>query len=59
MSTTEQKALWNQWGEGNQKGASLTVQWLRLCLAMWGGVGLIPDQGTKILHALQPKNKTK
>ena len=27
------------------------VQWLRLCTSTAGGMGLIPDQGTKILHA--------
>ena len=32
-----------------QKGTSLVVQWLRICLAMQG---LIPGQGTKILCAL-------
>ena len=40
------------------KGISLTVQWLRLGISIAGG--LIPGQGTKILHALwhsQEKNK--
>ena len=32
------------------KGISLTVQWLRLGISIAGG--LIPGQGTKILHAL-------
>ena len=29
------------------------VQWLRLHACTAGGMGLIPGQGTKILHALQ------
>ena len=33
------------------------VQWLRLCTSTVGGVGSIPGQGTKILHAAQPKKK--
>ena len=32
-------------------GISLVVQGLRLHLPMTGGVGVIPDQGAKILHA--------
>ena len=52
MCTTEQKALQNQWGEANQKGASLTVKTLPSNVG--GG-----DQGAKILHSWQPKNKTK
>ena len=38
---------------------SLAVQWLRLHTATAGGTGLIPGQGTKILHASRcgPKNK--
>ena len=31
-------------------GIPLTVQWLRLCISKAGIVGLIPGQGTKILH---------
>ena len=34
------------------EGTSLTVQWLRLCPFIAGGVGLIPHQGTEI-HATQ------
>ena len=30
---------------------SLVVQWLRLCASIANGVGLIPGQGTGILHA--------
>ena len=37
-------------------GLSLLVQWLRLHV---GGKGLIPGQGTKILHAVWQKTKTK
>ena len=33
-------------------GASLAVQWLRLQAASTRGAGLIPDQGTKIPHAV-------
>ena len=33
------------------RGISLTVQWLGLCASTAGGRGLIPGQGTKILHA--------
>ena len=29
------------------------VQWLRLHVPSAGGTGLIPDQGTKIPHAMQ------
>ena len=32
-------------------GASLLVQWLRLCAPSAGGAGSIPGQGTKISHA--------
>ena len=31
-------------------GIPLTVKWLRLCISKAGIVGLIPGQGTKILH---------
>ena len=42
-------------------GTSLVVQWLRLCIrsANAGGVGSIPDQGTRISHALQHGQKIK
>ena len=33
------------------RGIPLTVQWLGLCASTAGGRGLIPGQGTKILHA--------
>ena len=33
------------------------VQWLRLRASTAGGTGPIPDWGTKILHAAQPKKK--
>ena len=38
---------------------SLLVQWLRLLASTAGGMGLIPGQGTKIPHILQPKKKKK
>ena len=38
-------------------GTSLAVQWLRLCLPMWGEAGLIPGQGTKTRHALGAKHQ--
>ena len=31
-------------------GASLVVQWLRLCASTAGGMGSIPGWGTKIPH---------
>ena len=34
-----------------RRGASLAVQWLRLCISTAGGTGLIPDWGTRIPHA--------
>ena len=34
----------------NQKN-SMVAQWLELCASTAGGVGPIPGQGTKILHA--------
>ena len=34
-------------------GTSLVVQWLRLHTSTSGGVGLIPEQGSMILHATQ------
>lgn len=41
------------------KGASLAVQWLGLCASIAGGKGLVPDRGTKILHAAQRSPKIK
>ena len=38
---------------------SLAVQWLRLCTFTVGGHGFIPDQGTKILHAMWCGKQTK
>ena len=35
------------------------VQWLELHAFTAVGTGLIPDQGTKIPHAIQPKKKKK
>ena len=40
-------------------GNSLAVQWLRLHASTTGGMGLIPGQGTKILHATQCGQKKK
>ena len=36
------------------EGTSLAVQWLRLHTFTAGGMGSIPNQGTKILHSAQP-----
>ena len=38
---------------------SLVVQWLRLCASTTGGLGSIPGQGTKILHATWCNQKIK
>ena len=38
---------------------SLAIQWLRLCPSNAGGMGSIPDQGTKIPHAMQHGQKKK
>ena len=37
----------------------LAVQWLRLHAPNTGGMGLIPSQGTKILHAVCHSQKKK
>ena len=37
----------------------LAVQWLRLLAPNTGGMGLIPSQGTKILHAACHSQKKK
>ena len=37
------------------RGNSLAVQWLGLCTFTVKGPGSIPDQGTKIPHAVWPK----
>ena len=42
----ECRGVIKRWGNG---GTSLLVQWLRICLAMGG----IPDQGTKVPHAVE------
>ena len=42
-----------------EDGTSLGIQWLRLHAFTAGGVGLIPGDRTKILHAVQQKNKIK
>ena len=34
-------------------GTFLVVQWLRICLAMQGDLGLIPGWGTKIPHVAE------
>ena len=33
---------------------SMAVQWLGFCASTEGVMGLIPGQGTKILHVMQP-----
>ena len=43
---------------GRVQCQSLTVQWLRLCIATIGGTGSIPSHGTKILHITRPGQKT-
>ena len=40
-------------------GTFLMVQWLELHAFTAVGTGLIPDQGTKIPHAIQQKKKKK
>ena len=40
-------------------GTSLVVQWLRLCASIAWGAGSIPDQGTKIPHAVQHSQEKK
>ena len=40
-------------------GTSLAVQWLRLHAFIAGDTGLIPDQGTKIPHAMWCGKKKK
>ena len=35
------------------------VQWLTFCSSTTGNVDLIPGKGTKISHAVCPKNKIK
>ena len=40
-------------------GTSLVIQWLRLKPSAVGGVGLTPDEGTEILHALWCGQKKK
>ena len=37
--------------QGTELGTSTVVQWLRLRASQAGDMGLIPGQGTKILHA--------
>ena len=51
-------------GEGGKDkeaevGTSLAAHWLRLRTSKAGGVGLIPGQGTKILHATLCSQKKK
>ena len=40
-------------------GTSPVGQWLRVCTSATGGTGPIPDQETKILHAVQHSKKKK
>ena len=44
---------------GMASGASLAVQWLRFHASTAGGIGSIPDQGTKIPHATWHGQKRK
>ena len=39
-------------------GTSLAVQWLKLCSSTAGDLGLIPGQGTRILHTVRCGKKT-
>ena len=50
VSLCFQKAIW---------GTSLVIQWLRLHASSAGGASLIPGQGTKISHAVQPPSSQK
>jgi len=43
----------------NNNNILLLAQWLKLCASNVGGTGLIPGQGTKILHILWQKVKLK
>ena len=43
----------------NKIGTSLLVQWIRLCLPMARGAGLIPGQGLRSHMPLSQKTKTK
>ena len=49
------------WGkmQNDCQGTSQVVQWLRLCASNAGGMGLIPGQGTKILHVTLCSQKKK
>ena len=38
--------------KAGKQGASLAIPWLELCTSTTGDAGLIPDWGTKILHAV-------
>ena len=46
-------------GSLKDAGTSLAIQWLRLPAFAAGGVGSIPDQGNKILHAVWCSQKLK
>ena len=43
--------------KNHHSGTSLAVQWLRLRVSTAGGVSSIPDRGSKISPAAQPKCK--
>ena len=48
------------WEDEKVLGSSLAAQWLRLCMVIAKGKGLIPGQGTKISHARSvPKKREK
>ena len=45
------------WEDEKVLGSSLAAQWLRLCMVIAKGMGLIPGQGTKISHASSAAKK--
>ena len=47
----------NEWLKILKSGTSLAVQWLRLRATSTGSMGSIPGRGTKIPHAVRPKEK--
>ena len=51
MKISSQTRVCEQTPHKLRQGSSLVVQWLRPCDSTARGVGLIPGQVTKILHA--------
>ena len=45
------------WEDEKVLGSSLAAQWLRLCMVIAKGMGLIPGQGPKISHASSAAKK--